>query len=42
MTRAGYFYIGGRYQKLGDKTVMVGQMFVQSRTPARVTQPYPW
>ena len=22
--------------KLGDKTVMVGQMFVQSRTPARV------
>ncbi|WP_419539459.1 alpha/beta hydrolase [Methylobacterium mesophilicum] len=41
VTRAGYFYIGGRYQKLGDKTVMVGQMFVQSRTPARVTQPYP-
>jgi len=41
VTRAGYFYIGGRYQKLGDKTVMVGQMFVQSRTPARITQPYP-
>ncbi|MGH1590083.1 alpha/beta hydrolase [Methylobacterium phyllosphaerae] len=41
VTRAGYAYIGGRYQKLGDKTVMVGQMFVQSRTPARITQPYP-
>jgi pimeloyl-ACP methyl ester carboxylesterase len=41
VTRAGYFYIGGRYQKLGDKTVMVGQMFVQSRSPARITQPYP-
>ncbi|MGT2488437.1 alpha/beta hydrolase [Methylobacterium oryzae CBMB20] len=41
VTRAGYFYIGGRYQKLGDKTVMIGQMFVQSRTPARITQPYP-
>ncbi|MCJ2121091.1 alpha/beta hydrolase [Methylobacterium sp. J-077] len=41
VTRAGYFYTGGRYQKLGDKTVMVGQMFVQSRTPARITQPYP-
>jgi pimeloyl-ACP methyl ester carboxylesterase len=41
VTRAGYFYIGGRYQKLGDKTVMVGQMFVQSRTPARITRPYP-
>lgn len=41
VTRAGYFYIGGRYQKLADKTVMVGQMFVQSRAPARTTQPYP-
>ncbi|MDP4006286.1 alpha/beta hydrolase [Methylobacterium sp. NEAU K] len=41
VTRAGYFYIGGRYQKLGDKTVMVGQMFVQSRAPVRITQPYP-
>ncbi|SDA31411.1 Alpha/beta hydrolase family protein [Methylobacterium sp. UNC378MF] len=41
VTRAGYFYIGGRYEKLGDKTVMVGQMFVQSRSPARITQPYP-
>ncbi|KNY19620.1 hypothetical protein AKJ13_26910 [Methylobacterium sp. ARG-1] len=41
ITRAGYTYVGGRYQKLGDKTVMVGQMFVQSRTPAKITQPYP-
>lgn len=41
VTRASYFYIGGRYQKLGDKTVMVGQMFVQARAPAKITQPYP-
>ena len=41
VTRAGYFYIGGRYEKVGDRTVMVGQMFVQSRTPARITQAYP-
>ena len=41
VTRESYFYIGGRYQKLGDKTVMVGQMFVQARAPAEITQPYP-
>ncbi len=41
VTRAGYFYIGGRYLKLADKTVMVGQMFVQSRSPERITRPYP-
>ena len=40
-TVAGYFYIGGRYQRVEDKTLMVGQMFVQSRRPAQVTQPYP-
>ncbi|MFD0938402.1 alpha/beta hydrolase [Methylobacterium trifolii] len=39
--QAGYFFIGGRYQKVDDKTVMVGQMFVQSRAPAQVSQPYP-
>lgn len=41
VTRASYFYVGGRYQKVGEKTVMVGQMFVQVRTPAKITQPYP-
>ncbi len=41
VTRSSYFFVGGRYQKVGDKTVMVGQMFVQVRTPAKVTQPYP-
>ncbi len=41
VTRASYFFVGGRYQKVGEKTVMVGQMFVQARTPAKVTQPYP-
>ncbi len=41
MTRTSYFYVGGRYQKVGEKTLMVGQMFVELRTPAKVTQPYP-
>ncbi len=41
VTRSSYFFVGGRYQKVGEKTVMVGQMFVQARTPAKVTQPYP-
>ncbi|WP_375464171.1 alpha/beta hydrolase [uncultured Methylobacterium sp.] len=40
-TFAGYFYIGGRYERVGDKTLMVGQMFVQSRRPVSVTQPWP-
>lgn len=40
-TRAGYFYVGGRYERVADKTVMVGQMFVQSRIPAEVRQPWP-
>ncbi|MCJ2011732.1 alpha/beta hydrolase [Methylobacterium sp. J-076] len=41
VTRSSYFFVGGRYQKVGEKTLMVGQMFVQVRTPAKVTQPYP-
>ncbi|MET0366646.1 MAG: alpha/beta hydrolase [Methylobacterium sp.] len=41
VTRASYFFVGGRYQKVGEKTLMVGQMFVEVRTPAKVTQPYP-
>jgi pimeloyl-ACP methyl ester carboxylesterase len=41
VTRSSYFFVGGRYQKVGEKTVMVGQMFVQALTPAKVTQPYP-
>ena len=41
VTRAGYFYIGGRYQKLGDKTVMVGQMFVQYQIPKNRTNGNP-
>lgn len=40
-TRAGYVYVGGRYERVADKTVMVGQMFVQSRIPAEVTRPWP-
>lgn len=40
-TRAAYVFVGGRYERVGDKTLMVGQMFVQSRTPAEVTRPWP-
>lgn len=41
VTRSSYFFVGGRYQKVGEKNLMVGQMFVEVRTPAKVTQPYP-
>jgi pimeloyl-ACP methyl ester carboxylesterase len=37
----GYFFVGGRYEPLKDKTAAAGQMFVEYRAPARVTQPYP-
>ena len=39
--QAGYFFVGGRYETARDKTFAVGQMFVEYRAPARITQPYP-
>ena len=38
---AGYFFVGGHYQAAKDKTVAAGQMFVEYRAPAQITQPYP-
>ncbi|SDA25957.1 Alpha/beta hydrolase family protein [Methylobacterium sp. UNC378MF] len=38
---SGYFFVGGRYATAGGKTTAHGQMFVEYRAPARVTQPYP-
>ena len=37
----GYFFVGGRYESVGGKTIAVGQMFVQYHAPTTVTQPYP-
>ena len=37
----GYFFVGGRYETVGGKSIAVGQMFVQYHAPAQVTQPYP-
>ncbi len=38
---AGYFFVGGRYETTNSKTTALGQMFVEYRAPARITQPYP-
>ncbi len=38
---AGYFFVGGRSATAAGKTTASGQMFVEYRAPARVTQPYP-
>ncbi|MGU3450099.1 alpha/beta hydrolase [Methylobacterium sp. 391_Methyba4] len=38
---AGYFFVGGRFATAAGKTTASGQMFVEYRAPARVTQPYP-
>src|SRR5436190_21129257 len=37
----GVFSVPGRYEKIGDHTVMVGQMFVQYQIPKNRTHPYP-
>jgi pimeloyl-ACP methyl ester carboxylesterase len=39
--RDGYFFVGGHYATAGSKTTALGQMFVEYRAPARITQPYP-
>jgi pimeloyl-ACP methyl ester carboxylesterase len=38
---SGYFFVGGRYTTAGAKTTASGQMFVDYRAPARITQPFP-
>ncbi|MCJ2084178.1 alpha/beta hydrolase [Methylobacterium sp. J-090] len=39
--REGYFFVGGRYEPVGEKELATGQMFVQFHAPAQVTQPFP-
>lgn len=38
---SSFFYVGGRYVGEPGKELMVGQMYVERRAPARVTQPLP-
>lgn len=37
----GYFFAGGQYIDTKAGQIMAGQMYVESRTPAKVTKPYP-
>ena len=37
----GWFFVGGQYLDSGGKRLMAGQMYVESMSPAQVTQPYP-
>ncbi len=41
LARDGFFYIGGKPSKVGDRTIITGQMFVEYRIPAKQTHPYP-
>lgn len=38
---SSHFFVGGRYVGEPGKELMTGQMYVERRAPARVTQPYP-
>ena len=39
LARDGFFYVGGKPTKNGDRTTITGQMFVEYRIPAKQTQP---
>jgi pimeloyl-ACP methyl ester carboxylesterase len=41
LARDGFFYIGGKPSKIGDRTIITGQMYVEYRIPAKQTHPYP-
>ena len=41
LARDGFFYIGGKPSKVGDRTIITGQMYVEYRIPAKQTHPYP-
>jgi pimeloyl-ACP methyl ester carboxylesterase len=41
IAKQGYFFVGGKYAKVGDKQVMNGQIYVEYQIPSRRTQPYP-
>jgi pimeloyl-ACP methyl ester carboxylesterase len=40
IAKQGYFFVGGKYSKVGDKQVMSGQIYVEYQVPRRRTQPY--
>jgi pimeloyl-ACP methyl ester carboxylesterase len=37
----GYFFVGGKFSKVGDRQVMNGQAYVEFQIPQKRTQPYP-
>jgi pimeloyl-ACP methyl ester carboxylesterase len=41
IAKQGYFFVGGKYSKVGDKQVMNGQIYVEYQIPRKRTQPYP-
>src|SRR5580658_6069916 len=41
IAKQGYFFVGGKYSKVGDKQVMTGQAYVEYQVPKKRTQPYP-
>ena len=41
IAKQGYFFVGGKYSKVGEKQVMNGQIYVEYQIPSRRTQPYP-
>src|ERR1700734_1473888 len=41
IAKEGYFFVGGRYETVGEKQVMHGQIYVEYQVPKKRTQPYP-
>jgi pimeloyl-ACP methyl ester carboxylesterase len=41
IAKQGYFFVGGKYETVGDKKVMHGQIYVEYQVPRKRTQPYP-
>lgn len=36
-----YFFVGGKYIKVGERQLMAGQMYVQHFAPHKITRPWP-
>jgi pimeloyl-ACP methyl ester carboxylesterase len=41
IAKEGYFFVGGKYETVGDKQVMHGQIYVEYQIPKKRTQQYP-
>lgn len=41
IAKQGYFFVGGKYSTVGDKTVMNGQIYVEYQIPRKRSQAYP-